>query len=1088
MRRHYRSDRLPQSPSMQSLSVQSQRFLGSVVRMALVLPVLLPGVGSERALAQESARKVYSQAVIAAPIQGRAPTAVNSQTPGGSLKERMLKEGGRPSWIWGENSDTRYVIRKSFDVSSKTQAWLAASADNAMAISLNGKSLGKSDSWEEGLKLDASAALVLGKNELVFEVANAGGIAALVAKLAWLDSDGKIQTLLSDGTWQVSPKDNPTQMQGAKVIAKYGEGPWGEVLDGQSNGGSSEFSVPPGFVIDQLFRVPKDELGSWVCITSDPKGRLIVSDQDNKGLFRVTPAKPGSQEETTVERIPLNISSAQGLLYAFDSLYVCVNGGIGSGLYRLKDTDGDDQYDEIKKLKDFRGGGEHGPHALRLSPDGQSIFICSGNHTQPPMDRKTNAPAQTMGGARNEQIQATLPEGYSSRLAPNWDEDLLLPRQWDANGHAAGILAPGGWIAKTDPEGKAWEMFSIGYRNQYDFDFDSAGEMFVYDADMEWDMGTPWYRPTRVVHATSGSEFGWRSGTGKWPEYYVDSLPALVHIGPGSPVGVEFGTGAKFPAKYQRALYICDWTFGTMYSIHPEPNGASYSATKEEFLSRTPLPLTDVTIGIDGHMYFTAGGRGTQSELFRVRYVGTESTAPAPVLVPNEATAQRRAIELHHNEDDKDDATVASLVKQLASTDRHIRYAARVALERVATSRWAPSVLKSNDANTIITGVAGLARAGSSDLKEPLLMQLGTLQLSALSVQQRLELVRAVQLVLIRLGQVDESLRDSLLGAIEPLFPSGDDMMDRELVILLTYLQSPTLGKKALPLLAKERKKSDADFAEILQRNKGYGGPIAAMLQNQPDLQQFHVAFSMRNLKEGWSVDQRREYFQWYEKAQRWQGGNSYEKFLINAANDAYALSSDQERFVLEALGVRKPASLPKTLPEPKGPGKAYTTEGLAKLASERMKGRNFENGKKMYAAARCVICHRFGGDGGATGPDLTQAAGRFAVNDLIDAVIRPSQVISDQYKTIVLQMEDGTVHTGRIVNEVAGKVTMVVNPEDATKTVTVDREDVEQEKTSAISLMPAELMDKLNEDEALDLIAFLLSRGNPNAPMFQSK
>ncbi len=46
--------------------------------------------------------------------------------------------------------------------------------------------------------------------------------------------------------------------------------------------------------------------------------------------------------------------------------------------------------------------------------------------------------------------------------------------------------------------------------------------MFVYDADMEWDFGMPWYRPTRVNHATSGSELGWRSGTGKWPAYYVD--------------------------------------------------------------------------------------------------------------------------------------------------------------------------------------------------------------------------------------------------------------------------------------------------------------------------------------------------------------------------------------------------------------------------------------------------------------------------------------------------------------------------------------------------------------------------------------
>jgi putative heme-binding domain-containing protein len=118
----------------------------------------------------------------------------------------------------------------------------------------------------------------------------------------------------------------------------------------------------------------------------------------------------------------------------------------------------------------------------------------------------------------------------------------------------------------------------------------------------------------------------------------------------------------------------------------------------------------------------------------------------------------------------------------------------------------------------------------------------------------------------------------------------------------------------------------------------------------------------------------------------------------------------------------------------------------------------------------------------------LTQVAGRFALRDLVDAVVRPSQVISDQYKTMVLQMEDGTVHTGRIVNDVGGKVTIVVNPEDATKTVTVDRSDIEQEKTSAISLMPAELLDKLNEDEVLDLLAFVLSRGDSKAPMFQSK
>ncbi len=201
---------------------------------------------------------------------------------------------------------------------------------------------------------------------------------------------------------------------------------------------------------------------------------------------------------------------------------------------------------------------------------------------------------------------------------------------WDANGHAVGILAPGGWIASTDPDGKTWDIFSIGYRNPYDMAFNADGELFAYDADMEWDVGMPWYRPTRVVHATSGSEFGWRSGSGKWPNHYIDSLPPMVNIGPGSPVGVDFGYGLKFPAKYQKALYICDWTFGTMYAIHIEPHMSTYKATKEEFVSRTPLPLTDVAAGPDGALYFSIGGRGTQSELFRVAYVGRKRRHHGP--------------------------------------------------------------------------------------------------------------------------------------------------------------------------------------------------------------------------------------------------------------------------------------------------------------------------------------------------------------------------------------------------------------------------------------------------------------------------
>lgn len=297
------------------------------------------------------------------------------------------------------------------------------------------------------------------------------------------------------------------------------------------------------------------------------------------------------------------------MLWAFDSLYVVCNGGPGSGLYRCRDTDGDDQFDKVEKLKDIPGGGEHGPHAIRLSPDGKSLFVAAGNHTKLPFEVTRKTEPQMMGGQRTEQMRATLPEGFSSRLMPNWDEDVLLPRYWDPSGHAAGILAPGGWICKIDPDGKTWDVFSSGYRNQFDFAFNADGEMFAYDADMEYDFGSPWHRPTRVVHATSGSEFGCMQRHRQVAQLLHRQSAGVDQHRPRLARRRRVRLRHQVPAKYQKALFICDWTFGTMYAIHIEPSGSSYKATKEEFVSRTPLPLTDCTVGKDGALYFTIGGR-----------------------------------------------------------------------------------------------------------------------------------------------------------------------------------------------------------------------------------------------------------------------------------------------------------------------------------------------------------------------------------------------------------------------------------------------------------------------------------------------
>jgi putative heme-binding domain-containing protein len=972
-----------------------------------------------------------------------------------------------PVWIWGADIDKRYFLRKEFDGDS-AKATLRATCDNKMTIFINGREVLQSDTWERPVEMDVRKFIKPGKNVLLAEVENQGGPAGFILKLTLTSAKGDKREIVSDASWEAAESRDAKRWVPARRIAKLGEGPWGDAFyaeAGAPNPRAGVFATLPGFQVERLLLVPKAELGSWVSLTVDDKGRLIASDQDNKGLYRITPPPIGKAEPVKVERISTRITGAQGLQFAFGSLYVSVNGGPGSGLYRMTSTKGDDQFDKIEKLASIRGGGEHGPHGLRLSPDGKSILLVCGNHTMPPTKID------------------------SSRIPTNWAEDLLLPRQWDANGHARGIYAPGGYIVRTDPNGKTWEMVSIGYRNCYDLALNADGELFTYDSDMEWDMGAPWYRPTRICHVTSDSEFGWRSGTGVWPAWNIDSLPPALDVGPGSPVGIEFGYGAKFPAKYQKALFCCDWTFGTIYAMHLEPQGSSYKAVKEEFLSRTPLPLTDVAIGRDGAMYFVTGGRGTQSELFRVTYAGNESTEPADYHDPRgaELRALRHQLEQYQQKVGDPAKAVEFIYPHLNHPDRFIRYAARVALEHQPVERWQQRVLAEDKPDALIAGAVALARQGDKLLQSNLLRNLDRADFAGLSEFQQLGLLRAYSLAFIRMGEPDKETAARLARKFDAYFPAKSDALNRELAAMLVYLKSPTIVAKCIELMKQESKappRSDITD-DLLARNRGYGGTIAKMLANSADQQKFYYAFILRNVHEGWTMEQRRFWFQWLSDARQKSGGASYQGFINNTEKDAFDNASDADRLAIEALGLRKPYK-PKELPKVMGPGREWTLDDLVKFAEPRMKGRNFKNGEKMFAAARCVVCHRFNGDGGATGPDLSQVAGRFSLKDLCESIVLPSKVISDQYRASVVSLKSGKDYTGRIVSETKDTLTILLDPEDSTKVAEVKKSDIEEQKPSPTSTMPDGLLKTLNDNEVLDLLAYLLSRGDPGSAMFR--
>ncbi len=806
---------------------------------------------------------------------------------------------------------------------------------------------------------------------------------------------------------------------------------------------ASHLRAAKDFAIELLYTVPREREGSWVAMCLDPKGRLIVCDQ-NGGLYRVTLPRIGGaavgESGVRTERLDLEIGGAHGLLWAFDSLYVVVNERNPRGLYRVRDTNADDNFDKVELLREIRGGGEHGIHSIVLSPDGKSLYMVAGNSTE-------------------------LTTVDSSRAPLHWGEDDLLARL--PTGFMDNSYAPQGWIARTDPDGKTWELVAMGFRNPFDIAFNKAGELFTFDADMEWDIGDPWYRPTRVNHVTSGAEFGFRNGNGKWPAFFIDSLGAVVDIGPGSPTGIAFGYGAKFPAKYQEALYIADWSFGKLRAVHLRPEGASYSAEVEEFVSGQPFPVTDFLVNpSDGAMYVAVGGRGAQSALYRVTYRGEESTAPSePDTRLQDRRDLRRRLERFHGR--RDTRAVEAVWPYLADSDRSIRFAARVALEWQDPTHWRERALSEKEARKAIAALVALARVGGRDtvhrkasdpspdvaLRAQIISALDAIAWPSLGPNDRLDLLRAYSLVFTRLGRPDDE-RARLIARFDPLFPAKTRELNTLLAQLLVCLEAPSAAAK-----------------------------IVAALRDAPTQEeQIDYAVALRLLKTGWTMTLREEYFRWFVKAQGYRGGNTFAGSLRSAKANAVASLSDEEKAALKpVLEARSERQSPQEILAARPTVKEWTLEELVPIAERGLQGgRSFERGRKLYGEVACSACHRFANEGGSVGSDLSGVAGRFGVRDLLEAIVNPSKTISDQYEAVVIRKKNGQIVTGRIGNLSGSSVSVIENMLDPGAITGVRRAEIASIEPSKVSPMPEGILNTLREEEIQDLVAYLLSRGDP--------
>ncbi len=970
-----------------------------------------------------------------------------------------------PEWIFRPGAQTNQPVffRREFTAPTPLlKSVLLGACEGRMEVFLNDQRIGEIIGATNATGFDMTGQLRAGANVLSLRAVNPSG-PAKVAVLLELNADlARQQWIISDSNWQTglsSPTDRPQPARSLgrvdvdpkanpfapdKMVDAYNS--WKLARAGTPATDPATFTLPPGFKAE-LVRSALPEEGSWIALAFDPQGRLTLA-REKKGLLRLSLDSAGVSK---VEVINDTLLECRGLLYAHGALYANANNS--KTLVRLRDTKGTGQFDETTELLKTEGGVGHGRNHLKLGPDGW-LWIAHGNNVHLPKNLSTNSPLR------------------------NFAHDRLIPCPWDAGMFDGDVLLPAGHILRMKPDGSEVQLWAGGLRNPLDVAFNEHGDLFTFDADMEWDVGCPWYMPNRVLHIVPGADYGWRRGTGRWPAWYPDTLPSVVDIGLASPTAVTFGHGAKFPAKYQKAFYICDWAYGRILAVHMTPQGASYTGTSELFVGGRPLNVTDVCIGPDGAMWLTTGGRGTQSGLYRVSWKFPEQIAEERVrkLSAQEMDAvvarmRRGAIQAS---DPAGLFTVSRAIEsklgELASDDPWLRDAAMNSLRRIPLTNWQAATLTATNHQALLFGCLLLAKECAPELKPRLIERIAALptaaagQRSAMTEGQQFAAFRVLALTFIRLGPPDEAQRQASLNWLEPQYPNASPRVNQMLVELLVYLRSPQVIAKTVPLLRAATASEDL----------------------------LHYPFYLRYARDGWTPDARRAVFDALARAERLPGGRTYFTSIANVRKELLASLTPEERTTLGgSAGLRPAAGAKSDLPAPPPPRfvKDWKLADLEPRLAEVGKGRSYEGARTALLTAQCVHCHRVSNDpafpNSVIGPELLAVGARFSRRDLLFHILEPSTVIDEKFRQTRLLLKDGDDVSGMVEREADNKLFVRPSPLEE-KLIEVAVTNVRERRLSEVSPMPGGLLNGLRLEQILDLLAYLEAAGDPKHRNFQ--
>lgn len=673
-----------------------------------------------------------------------------------------------PAPLWLSSTEAVMISKDVRHEGKLLKAVLLTASDADLEISVDGKLVAKVKAAEAATGTDLTRQLSDGQSHQIgLRMTAKAKTAALLelngdlAAVRWIVTDETWKNAQVLGSTDADPATNPFDLK--KAFDAYNS--WQLAKPGAQNQATdpATLTLPSGFKAE-LIRSAQPGEDSWVSMAFDPQGRITLG-KEKKGLLRLTLSGSGDQKMETIDD---ELLECRGLLYAHGSLFANANNT--KALFRMTDQDGDGVFEQRQELVRSGGGVGHGRNHIKLGPEGD-IYVAHGNNVLLPENIVPDSPLK------------------------HYANDQLIPNPWDSSMFDGNVELPAGHILRVKPDGSQVTLLAGGLRNPLDIAFNSRGDLFTFDADMERDVGTPWYMPTRVLHVVPGADFGWRRGTGRYPAWYADTLPSVIDIGLSSPTGIYFGYGSQFPKKYQNALYILDWSYGRIIAVHMTQSGVTYAAEQEDFVTGRPLNVTDGCIGPDGAMWFITGGRGTQSGLYRVTATSSAESDGSG--------------------------------KSDASDKRFVEHQKRLTLENRPVTEWRDQAFQSGHMHELLA----LARVGEKADLEPIL--------DAVMQSARKPTLDALRVISVAISRHGEPSTQDKLHAWAA-YPADETLLNRELCRLLVYLKSPQVIEKTMPLLKAATSSEDRLFYPFMLR----------YLKDGWTLEQRKVVFEALNLAE----------------------------------------------------------------------------------------------------------------------------------------------------------------------------------------------------------------------------------------------